>query len=130
VEIYRRQAAIWLQAWQTLDTDLKQSLSTADTTSLLAQSRQAQQDFGTAIDLARAVDGTEAPPALLGLHDQVAETAQAYVDASVALNRWLSAPTPENRHAADQTYQTAASRLAQLDTNAWLSPVEKEDAKP
>lgn len=120
VEIYRRQSVTWLQAWQALDTELGQIVSGPDTASLLDRSRQAQVDFGTAIDLARAVDGTDAPPALLGLHDQVAGTAQAYVDASVALNRWLSAPSPENRAAADQAYQTAKNNLAGLAANAWL----------
>lgn len=97
VEVYRRQAVEWRKAWRALDTDMQQILSASGELSLLAESGRAQDDFGTAINLARAVDGTDAPPALLGLHDQVALTAQAYVDASVALNRWLSAPTPDNR---------------------------------
>ena len=125
VEIYRRQAVTWLQAWQVLDMALGQSLSAADTTGLLDRSRQAQSDFASAIDLARTVDGTEAPPALLGLHDQTAATAQAYVDATVALNRWLSAPSSDNRAAADQAYRAARDNLTQLAANAWLKQEDK-----
>jgi hypothetical protein len=127
VEMYRRQAAGWAQSWRTLDTDMKEMLrvTSSDSLNLLALSRQAQVDFNSAIDLARAVDGTEAPPALLGLHDQVAVTAQAYVDASVALNRWLSAPTVDNRATAEQAYQVATASLVQVEANAWLQPTEK-----
>jgi hypothetical protein len=125
VEVYRRQAVGWARAWRTLDTDLKQLMTGSEMLGLLATSRQAQADFGTAIDQARAVDGTEAPPALLGLHDQMAVTAQAYVDTSVALNRWLSAPTVENRATVDQAYQAAATNLAQVEANVWLQPTGK-----
>ena len=127
VEIYRRQAVAWRQAWQALDAEIGQTLraSAPDTAGLLDRSRQAQTDFGTAIELARAVDGTEAPPALLGLHEQTAGTAQAYVDATVALNRWLSAPTAENRAVADQACQRASDTLTQLAANAWLHLEEK-----
>ena len=124
VEVYRRQAVAWLQAWRNLDTGLQSVLNAPDS-GLLEQSRKAQGSFEAAIQLARAVDAAEAPPTLLGLHDQVAQTATAYVDASVALNRWLSAPSPENRAVADQAYQVAAATLAQVEANAWLQPTGK-----
>ena len=124
VEVYRRQAVAWLQAWRNLDTGLQSVLNAPDS-DLLEQSRKAQASFEAAIQLARAVDAAEAPPTLLGLHDQVALTAQGYVDTSVAVNRWLSAPSPENRAVADQAYQVAAATLAQVEANAWLQPTGK-----
>ena len=124
VEVYRRQAVAWALAWRDLDAGLRAVLDTPET-GLLEQSRQAQGGFERAIQLARAVEAAEAPPTLLGLHDQVVLTAQGYVDTSVALNRWLSAPSLENRAVADQAYQTASGQLAQLEANAWLQPTGK-----
>ena len=124
VEVYRRQAVAWALAWRELDAGLRAVLGAPDS-GLLEQSRQAQAGFEAAIRLARAVDAAEAPPTLLGLHDQVALTAQGYVDTSVAVNRWLSAPSPENRAVADQAYQVAAATLAQVEANAWLQPTGK-----
>lgn len=124
VDVYRRQAVAWLQAWRSLDTGLQAVLNAPDS-GLLEQSRKAQASFEAAIQLARAVDATDTPPTLLGLHDQVAQTATAYVDASVALNRWLSAPSSDNRTAADQAYQAASGQLTQLEANAWLQSTGK-----
>ena len=124
VEVYRRQAVAWVLAWRDLEAGLRAVLGAPDS-GLLEQSRKAQAGFEAAIQLAREVDAAEAPPTLLGLHDQVVLTAQGYVDTSVAVNRWLSAPSPENRAVADQAYQVAAATLAQVEANAWLQPTGK-----
>ncbi len=128
VETYRRQAVRWVEAWHDLDTHLRSSLT--DTSGeLLEQSRLAQSDFETAVELARQVDGLEAPPALFGLRDQAAQTATAYVDATAALNRWLSAPSEENRAALDEADQRAFGALTMIQSNEWITGDPATEAK-
>ncbi len=119
VETYRRQVVEWAQDWHELDGHLRALLETTDT-DLLTQSQQAQSSFEQAVELARRVEQTEAPPALLGLREQAAQAATAYVDASAAINRWLSAPSGENRTAAQEIYRQASEALARLESNEWI----------
>ena len=121
VETYRRQVVEWAQAWRELDGDLRAILSETSATSLLAQSQKAQDSFERAVELARRVEQTDAPPALLGLREQAAQTATAYVDTSAAINRWLSAPSEENLAAAQEIYRQASEALAQLESNEWVA---------
>ncbi len=120
VETYRRQAVRWVEAWRGLDDHLRSSL-TNTSGELLEQSRLAQSDFETAVELARQVDRQDGPPAVFGLRDQAAQTATAYVDATAALNRWLSAPSEENRAALDETYQRASEALTTIQANKWIA---------
>ncbi len=119
VETYRRQAVAWAQDWRELDNGLRGTLESTDT-GLLTQSQQAQSNFEQAVALARNVEQTDAPPALLGLREQAVQTATAYVDASAAINRWLSAPSGENRTAAQEIYRQASEALARLESNEWI----------
>jgi len=121
VETYRRQVVGWARDWRELDGDLRAILSEVPATSLLAQSQKAQDSFERAVELARRVERTDAPPALLGLREQVGRTATAYVDASAAVNRWLSAPSEENRTAAQQLSEQAFAMLARLAANEWVA---------
>ena len=122
VETYRRQVVEWAQAWRELHGGMRAMLEATDT-DLLTQSQQAQSNFERAVELARRVEQTDAPPALLGLREQAAQTAAAYVDASAAINRWLSAPSEENRAAAQQLSAQASEALAQLESNEWVAAV-------
>lgn len=120
VETYRRQAVRWVGDWRELDEHIR-SMLTRTSGELLEQSRLAQSDFETAVELARQVDRQDAPPAVFGLRDQAAQTATAYVDATAALNRWLSAPSEENRAALDETYQRASNALTAIQANKWIA---------
>jgi hypothetical protein len=122
VETYRRQVVEWAQNWHELNGHLRALLDTTDT-DLLTQSQQAQSNFERAVELARRVERSDVPPTLLGLREQAAQAATAYVDASAAINRWLSAPSEENRAAAQQLSAQASEALAQLESNEWVADV-------
>lgn len=120
VEAYRREAVRWSAEWQALEHDLG-ALLAAPETDLLSLGRNAERHFERAVSLAADVDSTAAPPAMLGLEEQAARVAAAYVDAAVAVARWVSAPTDANRAAAEQTVASAGGALAELRGNAWVA---------
>ena len=120
VEIYRRDASGWAGEWRTLDENIRQTLEAPDT-ELLQRSRQAQAAFDQAVDLARRVDGQDAPASLVGLRDLAIATSSNYVNATVAVNQWLSAPTAENLAAAQSQFAVAQQSLMDLESNQWLA---------
>ena len=128
VERYRREVVHWVTAWQAIDAALTQVLTTTDP-DLLARSRQAQRAFDRAVLLAQAVDGTEAPPALLGLQELSVANGTGYLEAGAAMTRWLSVPSDENRMAAEEALGRASAALAALGMNAWISPANA-DGRP
>lgn len=119
IEQYRRQAAGWVDGWKNLDGNLHAVLEAKDN-NLLSLSHQVQSAFDEAITLAKNVDATESPSPLLGLHDLSMQTAIAYVDASIATARWLSAPSKKNRMDADQALMAAGEELSALHSNEWI----------
>lgn len=121
VEQYRRSASEWAIALRVLDGDLRQIQTVGGTDyDLLATSQETQQAFRQVIAIARDVDRVQPPASLIGLHDQVMATALAYLDAGIALSRWVSAPSEENRLAAEQALVRANEKLAVLEANEWL----------
>lgn len=120
VEGYRQKVVAWHTAWAAIGQDLGRLLSTRET-SLLDQSRLAQRLLEQATTLAQAVEGTDAPGSLIGLHDQALAAAGAFSQASAAANRWLSAPTPANEEIAKSAYQAATAALTDLQSNTWLA---------
>ncbi|MBM3272490.1 hypothetical protein FJY94_04410 [Candidatus Kaiserbacteria bacterium] len=119
VEHYRRHALRWVGDWQALRNELHRVLE--EEGELLAISTRAQRGFEQTIALAQEVEATEAPASLVGLHDQAAITSQAFVVASLAVARWVSAPTGENRQRALQTLTSADETLKSLEANEWLN---------
>ena len=87
---------------------------------LLAVSRKAQRTLEQTVALAREVDAAESPASLLGLRELTSASSLAYVDAGVAVARWVSAPAVENRAAAQQTLADAGQRLTALEQNEWI----------
>lgn len=117
IEQYRRAVGSWAQRWTMLDQHM-QAIQT--TNNLLEQSQQAQAAFTEAVAVARQVEETESPPVLLGLRDQALNLATAYVEVTVALNHWVSAPTAENETTLITAYESATIQLESLHHNAWL----------
>lgn len=126
VERYRRGAVHWVNEWNAIAADLDQVLAVGDAP-LLTRSRQAQRAFDRAMALAQEVDGTEAPSALLGLREQAALNSSAYVAATAAAARWLSAPTDENRATAEAVLIQAKAALAAMEANEWLAPADEAE---
>jgi hypothetical protein len=119
VESYRSTVSAWVVEWRGLDKTMAGVLHT-DGTRLLATSQQAQQALDTATALAREVDATEAPAALLGLRDLSAQTAGDYAQASITAARWLSAPSSANLAAANAALAKAQKDRTSLEANAWI----------
>ncbi len=120
VELYRRQVMGWASNWAGVEETLNEVLS-GDETQLLALSRKAQRAFEQSVALARDVDASESPPALIGLRDLTTQIAAEHVEASIAVARWLSAPSAENRAAAEEAVAVARNSLAALRSNEWVS---------
>ena len=119
VELYRRHALRWVGDWQVLSSELRRVLE--EEGELLAINTRVQRGFEQAIALAHDVETSEAPASLVGLHDQATATAQAFVEASLAVARWVSAPTDEHRQKAVQALASADETLKSLEANEWLS---------
>jgi hypothetical protein len=128
VELYRRAATGWVEDWRALADELALVVA-EDGVSLLTRSRQAQRVFDRAVALTREVDATEAPPALLGLQDLASRTSNNFVEASAAIARWLSAPSSENRTAAEEALGHARTALAELEANEWITPAVEGDGR-
>lgn len=120
VEEYRRSVSGWAGRWRALDTALQEIVAGDANSDLLAVSRQAQRTFEQTVALAREVDAAESPASMLGLREQASASALAYVEASVDVARWVSAPLVENRDAAQQALAGAGQSLAALEQNEWI----------
>lgn len=120
VEEYRRSVSGWAERWRALDTSLQEIVAGDANSDLLAVSRKAQRTFEQTVALAREVDAAESPASLLGLREQASASALAYVEASVAVARWVSAPSVENRDAAQQALVGAGRALSALEQNEWV----------
>lgn len=120
VEQYRRAVAGWAIQWRGLNSNLRDVLKAEEGTDLLSTSQDSQKAFEQAVAMERDVNTTEAPASLIGLHDQAETMALSYMNASVAIARWVSAPSTENRAAAEQAMAEAEDKLASLEANEWL----------
>jgi hypothetical protein len=120
VESYRRAATGWVGEWSKLDSDLQSILETTQGTDLLNTSRRAQQAFDQALALSRAVEETDSPSSLLGLQAQAKSAGSAYVDAAIAIARWVSAPSAEHRAEARRTLENATRVLRDIQNNEWM----------
>jgi hypothetical protein len=124
VELYRRSAVRWANEWQAIGASLEQVV-TEDDHQLLLRSREAQRAFDLAVALAQEVDGTEAPSALLGLHEQAVANGDAHIQAGAAVARWLSAPTDEHRAAAETALGNASAAQAAFASSEWIAPASE-----
>ncbi len=120
VEQYRAAAETWVGEWVALDKQLRSILDAPLTNDLLGQSRKSQQAFDQALDLSRAVESNESPSSLIGLSAQTRNAAVAYLNAAMAVARFISAPTPDNRIDASSNVGIAGRALQQLQANEWM----------
>ncbi len=118
VETYRRSVVSWVREWQALAEALRVILDSEG--ELLSTSQKTQQAFAKSVELSAAVDSSDTPASLVGLRDQTAATAEAFVKASLAAARWISAPSAEKRTAAETELETAERSLITLEANEWI----------
>jgi hypothetical protein len=115
LERYRGSLLGWVRAYQALSTNLAHILE--DERDLLATSQAAQQAFETALALGQAIDAADPPTALVGTQTQASQTAQAFIEASLAVAAWVTAPSPDNKTTAQQALKRARSLLMELEQN-------------
>ena len=120
VEQYRAAAESWVGEWVALDKQLRSILDAPLTNDLLGQSRKSQQAFDQALELSRAVESTDSPSSLIGLSGQTRNAAVAYLNAAMAVARFISAPTPDNKIDASSNVGIAARALRELQANEWM----------
>jgi hypothetical protein len=120
VEQYRYAVAGWAAQWRELNSTLLDAMKIENGRDLLSTSQDSQKAFEQAVAMERDVNTTEAPVSLIGLHDQAEITALSYVNASVAVARWVSAPSADNQATAELAIAEAENRLASLEANEWL----------
>jgi len=120
VEQYRAATETWVSEWVALDKQLRSILDAPLGNDLLGQSRKSQQAFDQALDLSRAVESNESPSSLIGLSAQTRNAAVAYLNAAMAVARFISAPTPDNRIDASSNVGIAGRALQQLQANEWM----------
>ncbi len=70
--------------------------------------------------MSQAVEETDSPSSLLGLQAQAKSAGSAYVDATVAIARWVSAPNVEHRAEARRALENAKHMLREIQENEWM----------
>jgi hypothetical protein len=120
VEQYRAATETWVGEWAALDKQLRSILDAPLGNDLLGQSRKSQQAFDQALELSRAVESTESPSSLIGLSAQTRNAAVTYLNAAMAVARFISAPTPENKIDASANVAAAGRALRDLQANEWM----------
>jgi len=118
-ETYRRQAQGWLEQFGVLDADLLLALTDSQA-DLYTQSQRAQTNEEQALGLAQQISLVYPPPALVGLHQALTATANAYGAATQTVNQWIGAPTATQYLAALEALRLARAVHAETAANPWL----------
>ena len=91
-----------------------------DTTDLFGQTRDAQNAFEHILRVSQEIDQQGAPPALVGLRDELSQVSLAYLDAARLTLSWLSVPNQSNSDLAQKKLSEARQGLDQLENSQWL----------
>jgi hypothetical protein len=120
VRAYQETAKSWHEELRLLDADLA-GLLVGDPADVLAQSRQAQEAMGQAVQIGRAIDMREAPPALAGLGEALRQASLAYLEAARAVVGAVNVPDDAHEQQAQEALATARHSLGGLEKNPWLT---------
>jgi len=119
VEDYRRLADQTAKDLRLVDGEISTTLA-GDTTDLFGQTRNAQNAFEHILNVSQVIDQHEAPPALVGLRDELNQVSLAYLDAGRLTLQWLSVPDQKNSDLAQQKLSEARKSLDDLENSQWL----------
>ena len=95
VEDYRRLAREADQELRLVDGKLAATLG-GNVDDLFGQTRRAQEAFEQILRLSEQLDQQDAPPALVGLKEDLNQAAMSYLEAARLTLRWLSIPNQAN----------------------------------
>jgi hypothetical protein len=122
-ETYRRAILRWVEEREAIDKGVESLLFQGEVTDpgqLYDLSHAIQVLVEQAADVARDTIYTSAPPALIGLREQVQATAEAYFIATQDAALWVGAPQEENLRAALEMLQQARELREELEASRWL----------
>jgi hypothetical protein len=122
-ETYRRAVLRWVEEMEEIDEGVESVLSQGEVTDpgqLYDLSHAVQVLVEQAASVARDAIYTSAPPALIGLREQVQVTAEAYFVATQEAALWVGAPQEENLRRALETLQQARELREALEASRWL----------
>jgi hypothetical protein len=120
IETYRQAARGWIVEMSLLDGEIAGVISAEQAGYLFSRSRNAQQTLERAVDLVQRVDRAQVPPIGMGLHEQMRQTSQTYLEAARDALQWISAPEEKNKEEAGQTLEHARQMKTTLEKNTWL----------
>ena len=87
---------------------------------LFGQTRRAQEAFEHILRISEQLDRQNAPPALIGLKEDLNQTAMGYLEATRLTLRWLSTPSQANHEQAQARLAEARAGLNELEKSQWL----------
>lgn len=119
VEDYRRLAREADQELRLVDGKLAATLG-GDVADLFGQTRRAQEAFEQILRLSEQLDQQDAPPALVGLKEDLNQAAMSYLEAARLTLRWLSIPNQANSEQAQAKLAEARASLTELEKSQWL----------
>ncbi len=119
VEDYRQMSLGVMGEMKLADGEIATVLA-GDPTDLFGQTRSAQDAFAHALKIGEEIDRTDAPPAVVGLKEQLSQAANAYLEAARLSLRWVSVPEEGNRNQASQKLTAARAVLEDLGKSLWL----------
>jgi hypothetical protein len=119
MEAYRRSSLAWIEDFHNLDRQVT-TIDANQQGDLFSQSREAQSALQLAVQLAQEIDRTEFPPSAVSLHEQMAATSLAYLEAARAMMIWVGAPEASKWAQLDQNLVLARQSLETLEKSKWL----------
>jgi len=122
VEDYRRLAREMDKQLLLVDGKIAATLG-GNVDDLFDQTRRAQDAFEQILHISEELDRQDAPPALMGLKDDLNQTAISYLEAARLTLRWLSIPNQANSEQAQAKLTDAQAKLTELEKSQWLQMI-------
>ena len=122
VEDYRRLAREMDKQLLLVDGKIAATLG-GNTDDLFDQTRRAQDAFEQILHISEELDRQDAPPALVGLKDDLNQTAISYLEVARLTLQWLSTPNQANSEQAQAKLVDAQAKLTELEKSQWLQMI-------
>ena len=119
VEDYRRLAREADKQLLLVDGKITATLG-GNVDDLFGQTRRAQEAFEQILRISEELDRQDAPPALVGLKEDLNQTAMSYLEVARLTLRWLSIPNQANSEQAQANLAEARAKLTDLEKSQWL----------
>ena len=119
VEDYRRLAREADKQLLLVDGKITATLG-GNVDDLFGQTRRAQEAFEQILRISEELDRQAAPPALVGLKEDLNQTAMSYLEVARLTLRWLSIPNQANSEQAQAKLAEARARLTEMEKSQWL----------